>query len=126
MKATSKALKAGRMVVLACAALASFAPVRAGTALWCEGTINQHWINSGGDLYVNPSWRADHVALCNVNTTNAAGITPTVCMSWAAIIRAAMQRNAQTTIFYGDAPVTSCGLIPSYTSAPSPTYVMIR
>lgn len=125
MKPIRHLRRATKAVILALSVTALI-PAQAGTALWCSGTIATHWIDAGGTVYVLPSWRGDHIALCNVNANSAAGITPTVCLGWAAIIRAAMQRSAPTTIHYGDAPVASCSQIPTYQSAPSPSYLMLQ
>lgn len=113
-------------VVLISATAWSLAPASANTNLWCEGTLANHWINSSGTVYVMPSWRSDYVSLCNLNSTNAAGITPTVCAAWTSLIRAAMQRSAQTIIFYGGAPVINCGAMPTYDASPTPQYVMLK
>jgi hypothetical protein len=121
LKVTRLALQVGLVSIVAW----GLAPANANTNLWCQGTLSNHWINSSGTVYVVPSWRGDHVALCNLNSTNAAGITPTVCAAWTSIIRAAMQRSAQTIIYYGGAPVATCGSMPTYDAAPSPIYVMI-
>jgi hypothetical protein len=116
---------AAKAVALALA-LAALPPAQAGTALWCTGTFANHWISADGTAYVVPSWRGDHIALCNVNTTNAAGVTSAVCLSWTAIVRSAMQRNAPTVLYYGDAPVTACAQMPTYSAAPTPGYLMLQ
>lgn len=95
---------------------------------WCTNTISAAWVDWAGNLFVNPGWRGDHVRLCNVRTTLADGtgvsIDPTTCVSWLALVRQAMQGNKQTVIQYADAP--ACNAMPTYLSAPLPSYVMVN
>jgi hypothetical protein len=123
MKVLQPLRNAGKAAAMALA-LSALMPAQAGTALWCQGTFENHWIDAIGTVYVTPNWRGDHIALCNVNTTMG-GITATVCLGWTAIIRAAMQKNATTIVHYSDAPVTACSLMPTYTNAPLPSYVLM-
>ena len=45
-------------------------------------------------------------------------------MSWLSLMRSAVQRNAQTITYYGDAPV--CNVVPTYGAAPVPGYFMLQ
>ena len=93
--------------------------------LWCTGSLSLHWINSNGDAFLLPSWRGDYVYICNVNQTTSSGVTPSTCLSWLTMIRSAMQRNVQTTMFYQNVAHSSCASSPTYWSAPTPAYLML-
>lgn len=111
------------IVILSC-----LCSVNATAALqWCAGTIAVLWVTSGGDLYISPSWRGDHIRLCNVRlttTVGAASVDQTTCLAWMSLLRQAKVSNATTIIMYDDIP--SCAAIPTYTSAPIPAYVMLQ
>jgi hypothetical protein len=94
---------------------------------WCTGTISHSWVASDGGLYVLPSWRGDHVRLCNVKATLSdayiSGIDPATCKSWLALVLQAVATNKSMVIQYPEAPV--CNVIPHYHLAPLPSYVMV-
>lgn len=95
---------------------------------WCTGTINELWVDSGGNVFVNPSWRADHLRVCNINDALASAggplVSTTTCLSWLSLLRAANVGAKSMTVFYVDAP--ACNAIGTYFSAPTPGYVMLR
>lgn len=113
------------------AAMATFACLWAASpataaGLWCDGTLANLWVDAGGTVFVQPSWRGDYVQVCNVNQPTANGLQPTTCLSWLSLMRSAVQRNAATVIHYSDAPVATCNAMPTYSAAPTPYYVMLR
>lgn len=115
-----------RIVAVACtAALCAITPARASD-LWCDGTLANLWVNKHGTVLVLPSWRSDYVQVCNVNEANAAGVTPSTCLSWLALMRSALQRNAQTTMYYSGVAAATCAAMPIYEAAPTPYYVMLK
>jgi hypothetical protein len=93
-------------------------------ALWCQGTVSNFWIDSGGTAYVYTSWRGGYVQICNVNQPITAA-SPTACLSWLALLRSAVERQSTTLIFYPAAPVATCAEMPTYQYAPEPSYVMM-
>jgi hypothetical protein len=109
-------------VVCATLSVSSFAAPQ-----WCGGTISHSWIDTGGNFYVLPSWRGDHVRLCNINNTLSdtytSPVTPAVCKGWVAIVLQTVAANKSTTIQYNEAP--ACNAIPHYHLAPVPNYVML-
>lgn len=99
-----------------------FAPCYAGQ--WCEGTINNLWVNSSGDVLAVPSWRGDHIRFCNLKGLD--GTTDAVtCSVWYASLSEALKSGRPTTVNYSfDSPV--CSQIPTYGSSPIPYYIMIK
>jgi hypothetical protein len=103
-------------------------PVSSQAALqWCTGTISHSWVDAGGSFFVLPSWRGDHVRLCNVKATlsdaQVGSIDPATCKSWVALVLQAVATNKSMIIQYPDAP--ACNAIPHYHQAPLPSYVML-
>ncbi|QGX41520.1 hypothetical protein [Permianibacter aggregans] len=90
---------------------------------WCVGTLDLVWIDIHGNVFTRPSWRNDHIRICNLKGSD--GVTDTVtCSSWYSQVAQAVKDNRQTTIQYSDIP--SCATIPTYGNAPVPYYVMIH
>jgi hypothetical protein len=91
---------------------------------WCGPTkVSRMFVWSDGTVNVFLSIRGDYVAFCNMNSSWK-GISPTTCATWLALIKSAVARKADMTIFYNES--FTCQAIPSYASAPSPYYVMLE
>jgi len=89
---------------------------------WCQGTVDRVWINHHGDVYAVPSWRGDHIRICNLKGSD--GRTDTVtCSTWYSQLSQAIKDARQTIIYYEN--IVSCAQIPTYESAPVPYYVML-
>jgi len=89
---------------------------------WCGGTLDRIWVNNQGDVFVFPSWRQDHVRICNLKGLD--GVTDAVtCSTWYSQMAQAVKDNRETIIQYSDIP--SCATIPTYGNAPVPYYVML-
>ena len=111
-------LKKALTISLLCTSFASVAGPQ-----WCVGTLDLVWIDIHGNVFTRPSWRNDHIRICNLKGTD--GVTDTVtCSTWYSQIAQAVKDNRQTTIQYSDIP--SCATIPTYGNAPVPYYVMIH
>jgi len=94
---------------------------------WCYGTITAAWVHAGGEFFVLPSWRGDHIRVCSITsavTVSGATVEPTVCMSWLSTVRLAMAGGKSTVMHFPEA--VSCAQLPIYTSAPLPTYIMVQ
>jgi len=89
---------------------------------WCSGKIGYLWIYSDGGVFIRPSWRGDHVQICNINQ-NHGQITPQTCAGWLTFLRNAVTNQEATIIYYSDAP--ACQVMPTYGSAPIPGYIML-
>lgn len=114
-----------RQVLAALLSISLISPAWAAPQ-WCQGSIGAAWVDWNGNLLVNPSWRGDHLLLCNVRTAltaNGVTIEPVTCVSWLSLARQAITGNKQTVINYGDAP--ACAQIPTYGSSPLPAYFMV-
>ncbi len=70
-----------------------------------------------------PSWRSDHIRICNVNT-ELEGVSPVTCTVWVSLLRNAVQRQANVTINYYGATAT-CATMPTYHNAQVPYYVKL-
>ncbi|RYV04098.1 hypothetical protein SOPP22_01465 [Shewanella sp. OPT22] len=90
---------------------------------WCEGKIKNVWVDYSGRLYITGSWRSEHTQICNLNI-EWKGVTTKVCQAWLAEAQLAFAAQSNVIMHYDD--VSSCSEIPSYTSAPRPTYLMIK
>lgn len=89
---------------------------------WCTGAVWSSWIDSGGSVLISSSWRTDHTQICSLSSAWK-GIPVDVCVGWVAKLDAAATMNKSVTIFYADAP--ACNALPTYSSTPSPVYVMV-
>jgi hypothetical protein len=90
--------------------------------IWCTGTISHLWVDNAGIVYVLPSWRQDHTAICVINGTWN-GITAELCRSWYALLMTARASGQRLTVYYTQ-PYT-CDNLPRYGSTPAPGYVML-
>lgn len=90
---------------------------------WCSGTLSNLYIDDAGTVFATVSWRGDYVRFCNVNQSTGS-VSQTTCMSWLSLMRSAVQRNAQTITYYGEAP--ACNVVPTYGAAPVPGYFMLQ
>lgn len=97
--------------------------VTMAAAQWCSGKLTDLWMDKNGVAFVFTSWRNQYVQVCNINQT-VDGVTPANCATWISLIRNAVTNNADTIIYYADAP--SCASVPIYGAAPIPYYVMLR
>lgn len=107
-------------IVLASIALAT--TCASAAEQWCTGTVSNLFVSSNGNVEVQTSWLGNYVLVCNQNQTSG-GVSPTTCLSWMSLLRNAIERKAQTTIYYPNAP--ACAQIPPYETAPTPGYVML-
>jgi hypothetical protein len=115
-----------KLLLMATSLLIATASVGQSNNLWCDGTVSNLWIDHGGNAFVLPSWRADHIRVCNVQS-DVGTITPTTCLTWVSLLRSAVQRGARTTIFYtGTGVPAACNQMLTYSLAPLPYYVMLN
>lgn len=94
---------------------------------WCSGTIGVLWVDWAGNVYVNPSWRGEHIRVCNLHysiTVGSVSVQPLTCTAWLTLMRQGKQSAGSIVFQYDDLP-GACSAIPSYNSAPTPAYVML-
>jgi len=107
------------------AALPLVAAAQSNT-IWCSGTVKNLWVDSGGLAYIQTSWRNDYVRVCNVQESVGA-VSATTCITWIALLKSALQRGANTTMYYHGAGVpATCGQMATYANSPLPYYVMLQ
>lgn len=94
---------------------------------WCEGTVSRLFVDAGGDVLVHAQFRGDYLRICNINRASGQNgeITATQCAVWTSLLKSAVERKAQTTIYYASPP-TACAQFPTYGSSPWPWYVMLN
>lgn len=89
---------------------------------WCNGTIDNSYIEHSGNVFIIGSWRGEHTKVCNLNSTWK-GITASTCKTWVGYIQLALVSRAPVTMHYSD--ISSCSSIGPYGSAEKPSYIMI-
>jgi hypothetical protein len=93
---------------------------------WCEGTVSKLFVSADGDVFVHTQFRGDFLRICNINRASGQNgeITATQCAVWTSLLKSAVERKAQTIIYYAS-PSTTCAQFPTYGSSPWPWYVML-
>ena len=89
----------------------------------CFSKLSNFWINGAGDVYAQPVFRGDHLQVCNVKAAWK-GIDPVVCMGWVSILRSAVANNVNANFYY-DSTAPACNVLPTYSNAPAPYYIML-
>jgi hypothetical protein len=126
MTATTKTTSKTLRCVLAAALLLGAQIVNAqSTPVACTTKANNLFVTNAGEVRVFLSVRADYVQVCGVNS-DWKGVSPVACMSWVALLRSAVSRQADLIVYYNDPAVTNCTAIATYGSAPAPVYVMLK
>lgn len=105
---------------LACLSMTNFTHA-ANT--WCTGIIGNTYISADGTLVILGSWRRDYTTICNVNSARG-GVAPETCKSWLSMALSAKLSQTEVTLMYGG--IDSCETLPTYGSAPTPSYLMVR
>jgi hypothetical protein len=102
-------------------------PVEAQQPQWCEGTVSHLFTDGNGDVFVRTQFRGDFLRICNINRASGQNgeITATQCAVWTSLLKSAVERKAQTIIYYASPP-TTCAQFATYGSAPWPWYVMLQ
>jgi hypothetical protein len=94
--------------------------VSSNAATDCNGTVTRSLLYGDGTVNVLTSYRNDYTVICNTNGTFG-GIPGEVCLSWYATTLNAIAHGKQINIYY--AATLTCATLPTYWSAPVPTYV---
>lgn len=114
----------GAALALSVAAAFSATPASA-TQLYCVGSVSQLYSQAGGLVSFKAGYRGDYVAICNLQATWN-GIAPDQCKSWYAMLLAAQLTDSPVTVHYqNNEGYASCAMIPAYSSAPAPGYVLL-
>lgn len=98
--------------------LLSAQPVSAAT--FCSGTVDRIYVMANGTVNILGSWRGDYTQVCNVSAAWN-GISPDICTIWLAQLEAANTMNKEVILRYEG---VECATLPTYSTAPGPTYVM--
>ena len=90
---------------------------------WCEGKIQRVYVDKPGNVFIFGNWRNDYTQICNVNSPWKA-VSVDLCKTWFSLAVTARVSDGNVIVQYSDVP--ACNLIPSYSNAPSPAYVMLK
>jgi hypothetical protein len=85
----------------------------------CTGTVNGALLYADGSVNILGSWRNDYTVICNTNGTFG-NVAPEICLAWYATALKAVGTTRQVNIYY--AATHTCATLPTYWSAPAPTY----
>lgn len=105
--------------------LCGFAWQSASAFIFCEGTVDEFYVDKESDVFISASWATDWTQVCNTATVWK-GIEPEVCKTWFSVILAAYHGKRNFMMRYDDPSVTDCAALPAYGGTPAPTYVMGR
>jgi len=118
----SKAARCNIMLPLAAALLATQA---SAAPLYCVGAVNQLFSRSDGELSFKAGYRGDFVTVCNLQAAWN-GIAQDQCKNWYATLLAAQLSGSPVTIYYPNSQgYAACAVVPTYSSAPVPGYVLL-
>lgn len=102
------------------AAIALVAPSLGHAAFDCNATVIRVLVYNGGAVNVLHSGRGDYTIICNLDTTYA-GVTPTTCAMWTAMLQSIKKKNGLAAFYFGGEG--SCATMGTYGSAPVPAYI---
>ena len=90
---------------------------------WCEGHVNTFHTDSGGNLYINGSWKNDYTRVCN--TSGVGGVTSATCNQWFSMIMASVASDKKISLKYaGKDGQTNCSNLAEYNASLIPKYIM--
>jgi hypothetical protein len=95
-------------------------PGVARASAYCTGVpveINTH---SDGTVMLFATWRNDWISVCNIDRIRD-GVTPTMCMTWAAQLVTAASQGKMVGFYYENA--SNCTSIANFANSPAPTYI---
>lgn len=107
------------------AAITILTPSVANAAASCSGTVDGIYTNNVGDVIINGSWRTGWTAICNVKQERL-GISTEICFTWLAYMTSAVTENKTGQVYYPQEDSGFCATMPTYSSTPAPSYVMVR
>jgi len=87
----------------------------------CYGTIDALYVDSAGNVLIDPSFRNGWLQICNaISPWN--GIDPVTCKTWIALATTLRVTREQAVVSYS--ATIACDALPAYGAAPGPAYVM--
>ncbi|KZN52387.1 hypothetical protein [Pseudoalteromonas luteoviolacea] len=89
--------------------------------LYCSGKVAGVYIQSNGDVNINGAWRNTWTTICNTNNSDTV-----MCSLWASYAATAVKENLKVTVHYNVSDGSSCSTLPTYGSAPKPSYLLIH
>lgn len=104
------------VVLLVSAAL----PFQAHAAFECNVSVKNVLVYADGIVNVLHSGRGDYTVICNINSEHS-GVSPSTCAMWTTMLQVIKKKNGTANIYYPGSG--SCSTLPTYGSAPVPTYI---
>jgi len=95
-------------------------PGTARADVFCTGVPTEINTRSDGTVMFYANWRNDWIAICNIDRARN-GVSPTVCMTWAAQLVTAASGGKTVGFYYTGA--SNCATILNYDNAPAPAYM---
>ncbi|MDP5279990.1 hypothetical protein Q9Q95_13730 [Sphingomonas sp. DG1-23] len=114
MKSVAKLVAAGAL------GIALALPGAARAAAYCTGVPAEINTHSDGRVMLFATWRNDWISICNIDRTRE-GVSPTLCMTWAAQLVTAASQGKTVGFYYADA--SNCASIANFDNSPAPTYI---
>ena len=112
-----------KMIIGSCAAALFCVQPASATNLWCTGVVKGMYVDSSQAVFALGEWNTNWSMVCSLSTTWK-GISPDLCKTWFAMLQGAYHAQSRTTVNYWGSAYATCAEIPSYGSAPAPSYVM--
>ena len=92
--------------------------------IWCRGSVTNAYIDAGNNLVILGTWRNGYTRICK--TDGSTGIDTVTCSIWFSLATTSMVHDKEVILMYSDNNGTmNCDSIPTYDSAPNPTYLML-
>lgn len=94
-------------------------------ALYCAGSVSNLVSRNNGEVLFKAGFRNDYIAVCSLQASRD-GVSIDQCKSWYATLLAAQMSGTPVSLHYQNSQnYSSCSVVPIYSDAPSPNYVMI-
>jgi hypothetical protein len=95
-------------------------PFQAHAVFECSVSVKNVLVYANGAVNVLHSGRGDYTVICNMQV-DYGGVSPSTCAMWTAMLQLIKKKNGTANFYY---PGTgSCSTLPTYGSAPVPTYI---
>lgn len=90
----------------------------------CSGSVKNVALYAGGNVLISTEYRNDNTVICNVQSPWK-GISAETCRSMLSTVLVAQTSKQDLMVYYAGDNLT-CKNIPTYSSAPAPSYVGVK
>ncbi len=104
--------------------VAGFAlPLQANAGVFeCRGSIGPVLVYNDGSVNIVHSGRGTYTVICNLSTARE-GVSVQTCAMWTSLLMQLKKEGKRADFYYTTGAATSCADLPTYWSAPAPTYI---